>query len=509
MKHIIKILFFICFIQNINAQIGFIQVYDFGNPGFQITNTLNINDTVYLTGTCLRPDSLYWCAFMARLDTTGNILGINYYSVQDDDVISEANNDFIQTFDGGIAMVFYTFNKRIPILLKTDKQGNVVFKFTFNASATSSVYHRLVETETGYLIIGVTAIKPGDNDVIGIYCDKNGNKKWQKTFGENDLVDFCYSAVLLKGGSLLLASYNYKYEIIPKNYTIKDVNIVIDTLGNLISLWKGMEIDTINKECFGYKLHKNEDGSFIVSGARIKTLPFNKDNQFNTVFGILKRDNNFNVIWRKEYPDPGFGFDRLYDIKPTSDSGYIVVGKRICNLKDSNYNNEIAGWMIKLDQNGKELWTRLDTAIYFSPGSQTHDWSGVSVLSTGGIITAGSITLIYDDLPPEYSHTVGWVMKVDKCGCIVPGCNPKVETSSISQLQSVKLYPNPAADYVTIESDSKFDVELYDFNARKLFGVLNQQSGYKLEMKTLLPGSYVVRVKTNEHSIYNKVIIKK
>ena len=165
--------------------------------------------------------------------------------------------------------------------------------------------------------------------------------------------------------------------------------------------------------------------------------------------------------------------------------------------------------MVKLDQNGKELWTRLDTLIYFNSGLQSHDWSGVSVLSTGGIVTAGSITLIYDDLPPEYSHTVGWLMKVDNCGCIVPGCNPKVETNLIAKSQSVKVYPNPVADYVTIESDSKFDVELYDFNARKLFGVLNQQSGYKLDMKTLLPGSYVVRVKTNDHNIYSKVIIKK
>lgn len=88
-------------------------------------------------------------------------------------------------------------------------------------------------------------------------------------------------------------------------------------------------------------------------------------------------------------------------------------------------------------------------------------------------------------------------------------CSSAVLTSNDEpQLSSVSLFPNPAKDYVLIESDTNFDkVTLYDV----LGNVVLRKNGTditSIEVKNLTDGSYVIQLESNGAILSKKLIIQ-
>ncbi|MBW3021912.1 hypothetical protein KY328_03260, partial [Candidatus Woesearchaeota archaeon] len=85
---------------------------------------------------------------------------------------------------------------------------------------------------------------------------------------------------------------------------------------------------------YGTSIIQNQDNTYIMAGW-IQTGAF-------PAF-IIKTDSNGNELWNKTYD--GTGSTRIYDIKPTSDGGYIATGES---------NSDI--WVMKVDSSGESLW---------------------------------------------------------------------------------------------------------------------------------------------------------
>lgn len=82
------------------------------------------------------------------------------------------------------------------------------------------------------------------------------------------------------------------------------------------------------------------------------------------------------------------------------------------------------------------------------------------------------------------------------------------ETTS-QGLESVKVYPNPAKDVLNVELPKKvkdFSLEITDVSGRTLFSVQNQT---KVNVSSLVNGTYLCTVKTDNESVTRKVIIEK
>lgn len=81
---------------------------------------------------------------------------------------------------------------------------------------------------------------------------------------------------------------------------------------------------------------------------------------------------------------------------------------------------------------------------------------------------------------------------------------------AVSQgLESVKVYPNPAKDVLNVELPKKvknFSLEITDVSGRTLFSVQNQT---KVNVSSLVNGTYLCTVKTDNESVTRKVIIEK
>jgi aminopeptidase YwaD len=74
-------------------------------------------------------------------------------------------------------------------------------------------------------------------------------------------------------------------------------------------------------------------------------------------------------------------------------------------------------------------------------------------------------------------------------------------------LESIKIYPNPAKDYLNIELPKdikKFNIEITDLTGKTL---LNKENETKINVSGLTNGAYLCSVKANDKTVVRKIII--
>lgn len=70
----------------------------------------------------------------------------------------------------------------------------------------------------------------------------------------------------------------------------------------------------------------------------------------------------------------------------------------------------------------------------------------------------------------------------------------------------INLYPNPASDFLTIQSTLKVEnVNIYDISGKKINTVLN---GNTIDIKHIPSGSYLITIETKEGKTTKKFIKK-
>jgi hypothetical protein len=103
----------------------------------------------------------------------------------------------------------------------------------------------------------------------------------------------------------------------------------------------------------------------------------------------------------------------------------------------------------------------------------------------------------------RHSNTSEMYMALDDVNVTAPTVLGTSETGNKTQ---VGIYPNPAADFITIKSKSEIiSTEIYDATGRK---VGSQLKSDKVDVKNLLPGNYILNVNTKEGKTSSKFIKK-
>ncbi len=133
------------------------------------------------------------------------------------------------------------------------------------------------------------------------------------------------------------------------------------------------------------------DGGYVVAGS---TRSFSSDGY---AMWVLKLDEMGNIIWQKSYQG-GANDDTASAILPTSDGGYLVVGKTFTR----SFGHD--GWLLRLDRAGNVLWHRTYGDI-----PDEGFYSIVPASDGGYLVTASS--------PSPFTGMRGtWVLKLDEQG---------------------------------------------------------------------------------------------
>ncbi len=143
-------------------------------------------------------------------------------------------------------------------------------------------------------------------------------------------------------------------------------------------------------------IQQTSDGGYIAAGSTESFIP-SPDGVKKDAW-IVKLSSDGNIEWQKRYG--GVGSDYFWDIKQTTDGGYIAVGGT-----DSFGAGDYDVWVVKLDSTGGVEWQK-------TYGENLTD-KGHSIQQTqdGGYAIAGYYTPLSGD-----RHTDAWVLKLDASG---------------------------------------------------------------------------------------------
>ncbi len=244
-------------------------------------------------------------------------------------------------------------------IVKFDTNGNKLWDKTFGTS-TNDVLESIIQTsDGGYLLGGSSAsgisgdkteASKGGLDYWIVKVNSNGAKVWDKTIGGLD-EDYFSSLIQTANGGYVLGGNSFSGISGDKSEANKgdsDYWIVqVSPIGH--KLWD----KTIggNNNDFLSAILQTGNGNLILGGASFSGISGNKTQaNAGSDFWLVKLDSTRTKIWDKTIG--GSNSDFLYDIKQTSDNGFILGGysdSGISGDKSETTRGFNDYWIVKLD----------------------------------------------------------------------------------------------------------------------------------------------------------------
>ncbi|MBK7853901.1 MAG: T9SS type A sorting domain-containing protein [Bacteroidetes bacterium] len=306
----------------------------------------------------------YW---IVKTDSNGNILWQNTIGGNAQDMLRSIQ----QTTDGGYILSGESYSnisgdKTESMnggpdywIVKTDSIGNILWQNTIGGSVSDLEPSIQQTKDGGYILNGhsssdssgdKTENSNGAADCWILKLDTAGGILWQNTIG-GSFTEMRFSVQQTKDNGYILAGSSYSNISGDKtencfgglDYWV----IKIDTNGNL--QWQntigGYGDDQVES------IQETKDGGYILGGFSESNESGNKtenSNGFND-YWIVKIDSTGNLQWQNTIG--GNGGEFLFDVKQTSDNGYILGGYSGSNIsgdKTENIMGSFDYWILKL-----------------------------------------------------------------------------------------------------------------------------------------------------------------
>jgi hypothetical protein len=232
----------------------------------------------------------------------------------------------------------------------------------------------------------------------------------------------------------------------------------------------------------------------------------------NSIPCIYKMDFSGNEIWRNQPSNEYSPLQENDHITQAPDGGFVCCSVRYESTPATTAipttNEYYRLWLWKVDANGELLWERkyayitLEEDTNFLIYNYPHD---MKTTPDGGYILAGEATVLCTNYPTCSEFTQqGWLLKVDGCGCLVPGCDENCTTTTDDKTTPqvlFKLGPNPATDYINlylgeINATQKILMQILSTDGKTIrnMPLTHGDTTYVIDTTTLAQGNYILAV---------------
>ncbi len=216
-----------------------------------------------------------------------------------------------QTSDGGYIVAGYTNSygsgSYDVLLLKTDSDGNELWKQTFGEGYDDRGYSIQQTSDGGFIITGYTKTDSKGFDMFLVKTDSDGNQEWTKTYGGTG-TDKGYSVQQTSDGGFIISG------VTTAEYGFDIMVVKTDPTGE--EEWNQVFGNILHD--MGLSVDQTLDGGFVVVG-------------YTEIFGsgdedvlLLKLNADGSPDWEKTFG--GNGIDHGYSVQQTNDDGFIITG---------------------------------------------------------------------------------------------------------------------------------------------------------------------------------------
>jgi len=486
------IFYFPFFILHSTAQVTFQKTYS--NSGWDISRSVEITtDGGYIIGAKTVAAGNH-DIYLIKTDSNGDTIWTKTYGGTG----SEWCYDVKQTVDGGYILNGTTSSFGAGggdiYLIRTGADGDTLWTRTYGGSNDEVGWSMQKTTDNGYIIIGQTpSYGAGFNDAYLIKTDINGDTLWTKTYGGVDP----------DRGFSCQQTFNGGYIFVGKTSSFgagSNAVYLIRTNVNGNKLWE-KTYGGVNDD-YGYSIKQTSDGGFIILG-RTTSFAVGAGDLY-----LIRTDANGDTLWTKTYGE--VGSEVPYSFQQTNDGGYIIAGET------SSFG---ADWwdayMLRVDSMGSLLWSKTykfgnNIKNTFYDVKQTSDGGFIAVGETGDLftrdvyvvktdadgnsgcgdsivntITGGTATIVGSPATMVGSGAIvgntatitGSTATVDSVLCIMVGLQEDASTSF--SMTGMQIYPNPLSDYTTIEAFVPEEVRNAEIVIYNMLGILIKR--YPLE----------------------------
>jgi len=526
MKVLLVFIFMCCFI-------GLSQ------PNINQRYTLNYDASIF--GSVVATDSCYYVSGMGansfgtqyqegafvKINFDGSLNNQKMYQNDTLEIVLWETPNLIKTLDNNFAQIGVThytdFIGYNTFFIKFKPNGDTIFTKTYNqfylndnnwTVSPSIVIQNSDSTYfcSSYVFNDLSNI----GKVIFFKLSKHGDLLWYKYFtgisSDNynilrpkSLLRYDMNKILIGCSLIHPGVYNNEFRSHTKL-------IMVDTLGNL--LWQRTYTeDTLNFYCNG--LTKTTNGDVLYCGKNGEY--WSSNNSLNYKSHITKLDADFNVEWRIHLGVFSSESFTLNNIKSINNTEFVAVGNTHSYFyeNDNNYDFTTNGWLIKFNINGDILWQRKYTNVpHFITDNNNyaeHILYDVDITIDSGFVMVGQARNLVSN--NGYGGQQGWLVKVDKHGCLVPNCQQydNVDTTTtdttdidttIMVSEPVELYPNPANTslyYYHTQADTSQNQTAYMYNLQgqlvQQFSLTDTNLTYIIDVTNFANGVYIFVIK--------------
>ncbi len=285
--------------------------------------------------------------YLLKITSRGEIEWSKTYGGQEKDCL----NDLVTTAEGDFVLIGDTRNTSTGeediVLLKVDAEGDMIWMKTFGGPAEETG-HAITALPDGYAFTGSVATNLIDKDIITYKVNLNGDSLWFRQFGSQER-EIGNDIIRTRDGGLAVAGLiNDNSDALLLKY---------DANGN--QRWS-RSLDGLGLADEASSLVQLASGEFILTGLTETSFT-------NADLLVAKLAENGDPIWFRNLgknEDGALIVEEGMDIAPTPNGGYIVAGSRSLNgglinemllfktddLADT-YNNQISGTVF-FDQDG-------------------------------------------------------------------------------------------------------------------------------------------------------------
>ncbi len=312
---------------------------------------------------------------------------------------------------------------------------NILWENSYGGKHAEFLYDAIPTADYGFLLAGSSISNKNGNKVDSnkgnldywIWkMDEKGTPEWQKSFG-GDGVDLLQSIRITNDGGFILAGTSSSSISGDKKEACKGQEdfwiIKLDAKGN--EIWQ-RTIGGSGQEKL-LSITQTKDGGYILGGTSSSNTsePDEKgaedkygkaeDSKGNLDYWIVKLDKDGKIKWQKTFG--GQYVDELKSIEQTSDKGYILGGYSNSPVSGNKTQDNFGFndyWIIKLDEEGNELWQRT------LGGDKDDTLFALTQTNDGGFIAGGNSNsgATNSKSKSNQNGTDFWVVKLDKTGTI-------------------------------------------------------------------------------------------